>query len=301
MVPRRMPTSTIKVYKPMFFKVIHNLLTLTSVIILLQSCGQPHVAPTLSSHITQINLQKTEIPTNGFTLTAATRISDTSQPLHIYIEGDGRAYINRGHPSPNPTPFNPVALQLAAQNTSANVAYLSRPCQYSGFTSPACSNNRWWTINRYNQPIVDSLNEAIDTLKLSPTQPIYIYGYSGGGTLAAVLAATRPDVMHLTTFAGNLDVDAFNKHHGVTPMQKAVKPTDYINRLRTIPQTHYVGKKDRVVPAKLTRAFVQKLNTSCAEVIEVDTTHGKGWENINTGVKGFEPSTPGFGDQCSTN
>ncbi len=49
----------------------------------------------------------------------------------VYIEGDGRAYVNRRTPSNDPTPGNPMALRLALADPSLRVLYLGRPCQYT--------------------------------------------------------------------------------------------------------------------------------------------------------------------------
>ncbi|MBY0406928.1 MAG: hypothetical protein K2Q01_04500, partial [Rickettsiales bacterium] len=69
------------------------------------------------------------------------RITQASLPVRVYIEGDGNAWLTRSQPSPDPTPFVPVALQLALRDPSANVAYIARPCQY--ITGPACDIPVW--------------------------------------------------------------------------------------------------------------------------------------------------------------
>ena len=51
--------------------------------------------------------------------------------VNIYIEGDGRAWLNKNRPSLDPTPKNSLALKLAEIDPAPNVIYLARPCQYS--------------------------------------------------------------------------------------------------------------------------------------------------------------------------
>ena len=46
--------------------------------------------------------------------------------LHIYIGGDGRAFLNRNSVSQDPTPSEHLALQLALDDASPS-GFLSRP------------------------------------------------------------------------------------------------------------------------------------------------------------------------------
>jgi hypothetical protein len=41
------------------------------------------------------NLQKGKMDVDGFVLTSYSRIGDLNQPLNIYIEGDGLAWLSR--------------------------------------------------------------------------------------------------------------------------------------------------------------------------------------------------------------
>ncbi|MGX8941887.1 hypothetical protein ACWWJF_17980 [Symbiopectobacterium sp. Eva_TO] len=62
-----------------------------------------------------------------FHLTTYTRITRVDRPLHIYIEGDGRAWRDRYRVSGDPTPRRAMGLALAAEDTATNVVYLARP------------------------------------------------------------------------------------------------------------------------------------------------------------------------------
>ena len=48
--------------------------------------------------------------------------------IHVYIEGDGSPWVNGGATvAANPTPRNPLALQLMA-TSPYNSVYVGRPC-----------------------------------------------------------------------------------------------------------------------------------------------------------------------------
>ncbi len=67
------------------------------------------------------------VRTVAFPLLAQSRIARPGEPLRIYIEGDGFAYVTRGQPSIDPTPINLVPLRLAAVDSGANIAWVARP------------------------------------------------------------------------------------------------------------------------------------------------------------------------------
>ena len=72
-----------------------------------------------------------------------------------------------------------------------------------------------------------------------------LVGYSGGGTLAALLATRRQDVSRLVTVAGLLDHAAWTQALRISPLTGSLNPADEWAQLRQIPQVHYVGGKDR--------------------------------------------------------
>ena len=126
--------------------------------------------------------------------------------LTVYIEGDGLAWRTRSIPSTNPTPIDPVGLKLALAHPLGNAAYLARPCQYvGGHTARGCDQS-YWTNKRFAREVIESSNEALTTLKLEfGARHLQLVGYSGGGAVAALLAAKRDDVIRLVTVAGNLE------------------------------------------------------------------------------------------------
>ena len=78
-----------------------------------------------------------------------------------------------------------------------------------------------------------------------------LVGYSGGGTLAALLAARRADVCQLITVASNLDIERWASHHKVSPLWGSENPASYGAALQHLPQYHLIGGDDQVVPATI--------------------------------------------------
>ena len=88
-----------------------------------------------------------------------------------------------------------------------------------------------------------------------------------------LLATQRNDIEKITTYAGNLDVDKWVKYHNISPLTGSLNPADFYDKLSDIPQVHYVGIKDKIVPMYITNEFSKEMRD--VEVIEVNTTHGK--------------------------
>lgn len=216
-------------------------------------------------------LQPVQLRTDSFVLSAFVRRPAADQPLVVYIEGDGRAWVNTSTPSADPTPRSPVALDLAARDPSPNVAYVARPCQYAAREAdPACSNPRYWTGARFAEEVVAATAQAIDRLKAGGQGGVHLVGFSGGGAIAALVAARRTDVLSLRTVAGNLDHDAFTRLHNVSPMGASLNPADVAPQLAGLPQLHLVGGDDTVVPRAVAESFLRRMGpSSCARVVEV--------------------------------
>jgi len=225
-------------------------------------------------------LTRTSIAVDGFVLTAYARIDAPGQPANVYIEGDGLAWVSRTQPSSDPTPRRPVALQLAAVDPTPNVVYLARPCQYAHLLRSPC-DRAYWTDQRYADDVIGAMSHALDALLApTPASHINLIGYSGGGAVAVLLAARRHDVASLRTVAGNLDSEAVNRYHGVSPMPRSLNPIDAAERLAGLPQMHFVGTGDDVVPEFIAQSFARRAGGKpCARVVEVPAAaHDRGWQ-----------------------
>ncbi|AJP74368.1 hypothetical protein TS85_08250 [Sphingomonas hengshuiensis] len=221
------------------------------------------------------------IAADRFDLASARRpITTRSAVLTVYIEGDGFAYARPGRRSMDPTPTDPVALRLALQHPgNGAVAWLARPCQYAPRTRNCRSD--YWTVARYAPEVIDSAGAALDRLKrdTAGASRLILVGYSGGGALAALLAERRDDVAALVTVAANLDLAAWVRAHDLTPLSASVDPATEAARLSRTPQVHFVGADDRVVDARIARAFVARMAPDAPASITVlpAQDHGCCW------------------------
>ena len=224
-------------------------------------------------------LHKSLIRVSPFTLVAYHRFDSPGGPLNVYIEGDGRAWLSRSRLSDDPTPLKPLVLNLAAMDPSPNVAYLARPCQY-GADDGAC-DSAYWSHKRFSEEVIAAMNEALDQIVLqSGAKEVHLIGYSGGAAVAALIAARRSDVRTLRTIAGNLDPEAVNRHHGVSPLVGSLNPADVAVKLETLPQRHFTGKRDEVVPPEALESFLGRMGCMrCVSLTRLEGVgHHRGWE-----------------------
>jgi len=195
---------------------------------------------------TQAGWQSEAIATGRFRLMSMHPVPKPVETLAIFIEGDGMAWIDTYTPSTDPTPRTPIGLQLALAETISTAAYLGRPCQYDPDGTPQRCRSNDWTNARFSAEIVEAMNTAVTQLKRQfRAQKLMLVGYSGGATIAALLATRRDDVVQLTTVAGLLDHASWVQEMRVSPLTGSLNPADEWSRLKQVPQIHYIGGKDR--------------------------------------------------------
>lgn len=176
--------------------------------------------------------------------------------LHLYIEGDGLAWVSSQRVSQNPTPINPLALKLALEDGHPCIVYLSRPCQY---VSDQNCTPKYWTSHRFSPEILESYNELLNALKTDYNVSSFnLYGYSGGGTIATLLTAQRKDIKQLVTIAGNLDTSYWTLHHSITPLSGSLNPADFSDSLDKVDQYHLIGGKDEIVNETIFNSYLNR-------------------------------------------
>ncbi len=206
---------------------------------------------------------KKNIKTDNFYLSSYQKISNLkNKTLNIYIEGDGFSWKSRYELSRNPTPINPVALKLALKDQADNIIYLARPCQFSDFKIDInCSNEEFWSRARFSNKVIQSTNQAIEDIKQKyGFKTINLFGFSGGGAVAVLVASRRDDVGSIKTVAANLDHDNLTKIHKTTPLNQSLNPINFANKLYKIDQIHIAGFQDKTVPHLIIESFVNKVN-----------------------------------------
>lgn len=176
--------------------------------------------------------------------------------LTVYIEGDGASWISPTLPPGDPTPLNPVGLILASRDQRHPVLYIARPCQYLNETELASCYYKNWTTGRFSPEVIEAVDNVISGVKISTgIRRVRLVGFSGGGVVAALVAARRQDVDSLVTVAAPLDVAAWSAFHQINPLRDSLNPTDFIRELSQIRQVHLVGEKDMIVPPAYAKAI----------------------------------------------
>ncbi len=218
------------------------------------------------------DLQTETIQTSYFKHRIVYRITSPGKKhLVVYIEGDGFAWDGKYQASDDPTPLDPVAARMMQQDGRANVLYIARPCQYTRSSDQRCEE-KYWTSHRYSKQVIASIDEAIDLFinkQGLDVNALTLIGYSGGGTVAMLLATqptspirptrtVRP-VRMVVTVASNIDHRAWTRYHQVTPLHGSEELTGRAERLRSIPQLHLSGSEDKIVPTTLTEQFIRDM------------------------------------------
>jgi dienelactone hydrolase len=176
------------------------------------------------------------------------------EPRHVYIEHDGTPWLDRAYVASDPTPRSPFALELMARDAGPRLL-LGRPCYFETRIDAGCSP-RMWTHRRYSGEVVASMVAALrGFLAAHPFPRIVLIGYSGGGTLAWLIARDVPQTTDVVTVAANLDTDYWTTLHAYTPMTGSLNPGREAPLPDAIRQVHYVGQSDHNVPPSVARAF----------------------------------------------
>jgi len=210
------------------------------------------------------------IKSGQFLLTTFKKEITNEKNLVVYIEGDGFAWKRKNIQSIDPTPKDPVALKLAVRDPRNSILYIARPCQYLSQHEIKECHPKYWSTHRYAEEVIRSINSVIDSEILNTKiNSISLVGYSGGGTVAALIAARRNDVTSLTTVAANLDHVQWTTMHDITPLSGSLNAADYAIKIEHIAQLHLIGAKDKLVPRSITEAYKAKANNP--EKIKIKT------------------------------
>lgn len=228
------------------------------------------------------------IEAGNFSLLAFERMHEKAEPVTLYIEGDGTAdRSSQTGETLDPTPINPVALHLATRDRSTNLAYLARPCQYKDrvhydhgdYEKEGC-DEAFWKDARFSPEVITAYQSALDNIASRySTTGFNLVGYDGGGAIAAILAASRDDVLSLRTVAGNLDHDVQSVYLGIPPLNDSLNAVDFADELKDVPQHHFIGGQDETVKPAVLHSYLQAVgNSPCIEYTMIqEAEHARGW------------------------
>jgi hypothetical protein len=227
-----------------------------------------------------------QLEAGQFNLFVLYRGLETDAPLTVYVEGDGRGWRRKSGPPKDPTPKNPVALELALLDQSSAVLYVARPCQWLDSEELAACSANYWANYRYAEEVIDSVNKAISwaisrSADSEPGRRVGMVGFSGGGTVAALVSARRDDVDWLVSLSANLDHDAWTREAGLTALSQSLNPTDFADELAQIAQLHLIGNEDEIVPFSVLKSYSSALGGEQVKLeVHEGFDHSCCWEDI---------------------
>ena len=218
------------------------------------------------------NFEVSQIETSHFSIAVWTKKNiQKGKSLRIYYEGDG-----------NPTPYHAIAFDFAKRDTTDNVIYVARPCQW--VDDKICNQRpQIYKEARFHPEIMKEMQELTEYLvrKYQP-QSVELIGYDGGAVVALNMAS-KIAVKRVITIAGITDIVSYNTYHELPEIETddMENPADNLMVLSQIPQIHYVGKEDDVTPKRLVERFVARMENPTSAVVKVvpDVNHTN-WEGV---------------------
>lgn len=252
-----------------------------SLLVAFASCSNaPH--DDFEQHARDIGLEKRKVIGTGFRHTVFYRPQalQSDEVLHVYLGSDGTPWARGLWPAEDPTPRWPLALDLMALDPGPAI-HLGRPCYHGLTRDPGCSATLW-TDGRYSETVVASMAAAVENAA-GLQRPLVLIGYSGGGTLAMLLAGRLPNVIAVVTVAANLNVTAWAEYQGYKPLAGSLNPVDQPALDSYVRQLHFAGAADRRVPPELVRRALKHIGAP-PPVVLPDHDHSRGWEHSWRGI-----------------
>ncbi|CDH45112.1 alpha/beta hydrolase [Candidatus Contendibacter odensensis] len=197
--------------------------------------------------------------------------------LHVYLDGDGSPWGRSGSMiNDDPTPRQHLVLQLMSLDPSPSVL-IGRPC-YHGFNRDPSCHPLLWTHARYSEKVVSAISTVLESILMeNNASEAVLIGYSGGGTLAQLLAERILKTRAVITLAGNLDLTAWARLHGYSLLEGSLNPAEMSALPGHILQIHYIGRFDTNIPLSLAESCLAS-NKKCAEIrILEGVDHYNGW------------------------
>jgi pimeloyl-ACP methyl ester carboxylesterase len=219
-----------------------------------------------------ISIKGTEFEHRSF---VAIQPNDTR--LIVLIEGDGSPWIRGGAEiAADPTPREPLMLRLAAEMPGSRI-YLGRPCYMLREHDPRCSAELW-TGARYSLRVVASMSAAIDRFAAQHGfKDITLLGYSGGGTLAVLIAPRLHAHIKVITIGANLDIAAWTGIHGYLPLDESLNPADEPPLPSSIEELHLYGDRDTNASRDAATRYLNRIDPASVRVM-VGYGHVCCWE-----------------------
>lgn len=224
---------------------------LLMVCLILQACSSP--IERMTERATQAQLGVIEVMGDPFRHLVFERrdAAEDTQPLLVFIEGDGIPWRYEGlQRNPDPRPKHALAFELFLATPQPGW-YITRPCYDAHLDAAECTP-LIWTDQRYSPTVVASMAAALHRhAAANGVRQLILIGYSGGGTLAVLLANQLSEAVGVISLAANLDVQAWATDHHFSPLSGSLNPASDTSDL-SVPHLVLHGAMDsNVTPASL--------------------------------------------------
>jgi pimeloyl-ACP methyl ester carboxylesterase len=228
----------------------------TALALLLAACATP--AEHYRQRATEAGFAELGIQGAGFRHVGyAADLGAHADTLRVYVEHDGTPWRDRAVVERDPTPRSPLALELMARDSGPRLL-LGRPCHFEAVADPRC-DPLLWTHERYSPAVVASMVEALRRVVAEyGYRRVVLIGYSGGGTVAWLMAARVPEAVAVITVAANLDTGAWTRLHGYSPLEGSLDPASETPLPANVAQLHFAGARDRNVPPAVVESFAAR-------------------------------------------
>ena len=241
------------------------------------ACATPSVQ--FEKRATGLGFESIVIEGTAFRHAVFTRdISPRADRVHVYIGGDGSPAQAARHDPPDPTPDDDITLDLMALDRAPRLM-LGRPCYHD--TGPC--NPIDFSLGRYSGRVVTSMIEALEGFReqrqLGSHVEWVLIGFSGGGTLAVLMAERLGATRAIVTLAGNLDIDAWAAHHGYAPLRDSLNPSEHAPLPGHVRQVHLRGGRDTNVLPAFARGFLDN-QPKATEIEHADFDHVCCWDEV---------------------
>ena len=220
----------------------------------------------------------------------------------VVFESDGAAWLSMGTKAPaDPTPVRAMGLELAQvleralasqKNNEGPVVYVGRHCQFLGGAGAAhpkpadCQTDALWTEARFSPRVVSDMRALLAQLahQMPHIQTWTLLGFSGGGTLAALVGMARhqqhQDVRCVITLASPLDLRAWAQLQRMSSLSLSLDPADQAMQLEQIPSVHWFGSADRKVPLASAGRLLEEPALADRFKTLAGVGHGAEWVSI---------------------
>jgi pimeloyl-ACP methyl ester carboxylesterase len=143
---------------------------------------------------------------------------------------------------------------------------------------------------RYSKDLVRAYSETLDHLRFSGIEKYNLVAFGSGAAIALALAGQRNDIASVVTFSGDTDPVARARANGET-LVDLEDPLAYTERLKTIPQRHYVEDAHEDPSSRLLDSYLAKVGGPMVSVCREPARWFFSWEGIaKERFMGLDPS-----------